>query len=76
VREVAEEFGHRFNVRPIFTGHETGSALLSNASKAHSLLGAPQVKPAQVIDWIAHWITNGGVLLGKPTHFEVHDGKF
>jgi hypothetical protein len=34
VREIAEEFGHRFHVQPIFTGEETGYALLSNAATA------------------------------------------
>jgi len=28
------------------------------------------------MNWIAHWIANGGALLNKPSHFEVQDGKF
>ncbi len=76
VREIAEEFGDRFHVQPIFTGEETGYALLSNAAKAHALFGYPTVTPMQIIDWIAHWIAKGGALLNKPTHFEAQDGKF
>jgi hypothetical protein len=76
VRQIAEEFGRHFRVQPIFSGEESGAALLSNASKAHSLLGAPRVRPQEMIEWIAHWVRNGGVRLNKPTHFEAQDGKF
>ena len=76
VRETAEEFGRHFGVKPIFSWEESGTALLSNASQAHSLLGPPTVRPQEMIEWIAHWIRSGGVRLNKPTHFEVQDGKF
>jgi hypothetical protein len=29
-----------------------------------------------MIAWIADWICRGGETLGKPTHFEVRDGKY
>jgi hypothetical protein len=29
-----------------------------------------------MIHWIADWLDRGGQTLGKPTHFEVRDGKF
>lgn len=76
VRETAEAFGRNFHVEPIFTGKESGTALLSDASQAQSLLGTPAVRPPEMIEWITHWIRNGGVRLNKPTHFEVQDGKF
>jgi hypothetical protein len=76
VRHIAEEFGRRFHIEPVFSGEETGTALLSNASQAQRLFGPPTVAPQQMMDWIAHWIRNGGALLNKPTHFEVQDGKF
>jgi nucleoside-diphosphate-sugar epimerase len=75
-RYIAEEFARRFGVQPLFVGEETGSALLNNAAEAHALFGYPTVTPVQMMDWIAHWICIGGPLLGKPTHFEVRDGKF
>ena len=28
-----------------------------------------------MMHWIAYWIARGGETLGKPTHFEVRDGK-
>ena len=76
VREIASEFGRRFNVEPIFEGEETDRAILSNTSKASALFGSPTVSPAQMMDWIAEWIASGGKLLNKPTHFQAQDGKF
>jgi nucleoside-diphosphate-sugar epimerase len=76
VRSIAKEFGKRFQIEPIFSGEESDRALLSNAAKATALFGQPSVSPAQMIDWIAHWIREGGTLLNKPTHFEAQDGKF
>lgn len=75
-RYIAEEFGKRFGVEPIFTGEEASSALLSNAAEAHALFGYPTVTPADMMNWIAHWIRTDGPLLGKPTHFQVRDGRF
>lgn len=76
VRQIAEEFGHLFKVEPHFTGTESDVAILSNAQKAVSLFGLPTVPPSQIIEWVAHWLTKGGMLLNKPSHFEVQDGKF
>jgi hypothetical protein len=76
VRRIAEEFGRRFGVQPLFNGTESEVAILSNSVKANALFGPPSVSAAQLIEWVAHWITTGGALLNKPTHFEVQDGKF
>jgi nucleoside-diphosphate-sugar epimerase len=76
VRYIAEEFGRRFNVHPIFASDEMPNALLSNAAKAHQLFGYPTVTATQMIDWTAAWIESGGRRLNKPTHFQVRDGKF
>jgi nucleoside-diphosphate-sugar epimerase len=76
VRSIAEEFGHRFELEPLFSSKETPTALLSNATKAHQLLGCPTVTPCEMMDWIANWIKRGGVMLNKPTHFQTRDGKF
>jgi hypothetical protein len=29
-----------------------------------------------MIGWIAEWVQSGGASLGKPTHFEMREGKF
>jgi len=76
VREIAREFGRRFGKSPSFSGEESPTALLNNATESHRLFGYPKVTAAQMIDWVAHWIPSGGRLLNKPTHFQTRDGKF
>jgi nucleoside-diphosphate-sugar epimerase len=76
VRRVAEEFGRRFGRGVQLSGSESADALLSNGQVGHRLLGKPQVTTDQMVTWIADWLARGGETLGKPTHFEVRDGKF
>jgi nucleoside-diphosphate-sugar epimerase len=76
VRALAEEFGRRFGANPVFSGEESNTALLSSAGKAQDLFGRPTVSAAQAVDLVADWISRGGPLLNKPTHFATRDGKF
>ena len=76
VRSAAQFFGEKFGRKVSFSGEESGRALLSNASRCHSLLGPPAVTANQLMEAVAHWIKAGGADLNKPTHFEVSDGKF
>jgi len=76
VRDIAEEFGKHFSIDPIFEFEESPTALLSNAAKSHALFGCPEVKPSQVVKWIADWIRSDGAMLDKPTHFAKRDGNF
>jgi hypothetical protein len=76
VRHIAHEFGEHFGIEPSFAFEEAPTALLSDATKAHRLLGRPEVSTGEMIEWIADWIQQGGVMLGKPTHFQTRDGKF
>lgn len=76
VRAVAEQFGNLMNCEVNFTGTESETALLSNASKCSQLLGEPATPMEHVIRWTADWVANDRRLLGKPTHFEVRDGAF
>jgi nucleoside-diphosphate-sugar epimerase len=76
VTDVAEFFGRRFGVRPVFRGSPSGEALLSNASACHEWLGPPQVSAGELMEAVASWVEHGGPMLDKPTHFEVTDGKF
>jgi nucleoside-diphosphate-sugar epimerase len=76
VRWVAEEFGKRLNKPVTFEGEESSDALLSNAQKSLQLFGRPQVSAQQMIDWIAEWVSKGGTILAKPTHFEEREGSF
>uniref|UniRef100_UPI0032164A28 NAD-dependent epimerase/dehydratase family protein n=1 Tax=uncultured Draconibacterium sp. TaxID=1573823 RepID=UPI0032164A28 len=76
VRDVAEEFGKLFDVEPVFTGEESQTALLNNPGKATALFGATKISVKKLINWTAAWMKEDKKLLGKPTHFEVRDGKY
>ena len=73
---IAEEFGRIFNKKVAYTGTPGNTAYLNNAAKAFKLFGYPRVSLNQMIQWQADWIMKGGKNLGKPTHFEVNNGKF
>ncbi|MEZ0289790.1 MAG: NAD(P)-dependent oxidoreductase [Sulfolobales archaeon] len=76
VKWVAEEFGKRFNRKPLFKGRAEETALLSNASKLFRLLGYPRVSLLQMIDWISMWISQNKPIYNLPTHYEVRTGRF
>jgi len=76
VRHVAGEFGRHFGIEPVFEFEESPTALLSDATKCHGLFGCPEVKPTEVVEWVADWIRSDGPMLNKPTHFATRDGKF
>ncbi|CAG7618988.1 hypothetical protein PAECIP111802_00574 [Paenibacillus allorhizosphaerae] len=76
MRWIAQQFGKRFGVEPVITGHESDTALLNNAAKSFQLFGYPRVSLLQMIDWIAAWVEQGGETLNKPTHFQEREGKF
>jgi len=76
VRALATGFGKLLGIEPVFTGEEQPTALLNNAAKCHSLFGKPDVSVEELMEWVADWVASGGELLGKPTKFQVRDGKF
>ncbi|MNW53800.1 NAD dependent epimerase/dehydratase family protein [compost metagenome] len=76
IRWLAERFGEAFGIRPVFTGEEQATALLSNASASHALLGYPRVSLREMMCWTADWVEIGGNTLGKPTHFQERGGVF
>jgi len=76
LRETAEKFGKLFNKKVTFTGKEAETALLNNAAKSYDLFGKPKANSDQMIAWIADWIGKDGETSGKPTKFQVRDGKY
>jgi len=76
VRYIAEQFGKRFGIEPMFKGEESSNALLNNSSRSVELFGYPTVGPLELLDWIADWIRNGGRVLNKATGFQIREGKF
>ena len=75
-RGVALEFGKHFGKQVQFAGKEAETALLSNSTLAFNLFGNPRTPVKKVIQWTANWMEDEHRLLGKPTHFEVRDGKY
>jgi hypothetical protein len=76
VRRVSEQLGRLLGKDVRFAGSEAADAFLNNGQLGHRLFGYPRVSVQQMLHWIADWVQHGGVSLGKPTHFEVRDGKF
>lgn len=76
VRDLAEAFGKRFGKTPVFEGSEQPQAWIINTTRQQELYGQPEVSVDTMVDWVAHWLQNGGKTLGKPTHFEVRDGTY
>ncbi|MFJ6573170.1 NAD-dependent epimerase/dehydratase family protein [Streptomyces sp. NPDC091292] len=76
VRRIAQWFGEEFGTEPVFDGAESGTALLSDASRCHALFGYPDVPLRTLVGWQADWLRRGLPLSGKPTKFQVRDGRF
>lgn len=76
IRTLAEEFGRLFGRPPILTGEEAPTAWLADASESIRLFGPPVVPVSRMVKLIAEYVSRGGRLLGKPTHFEARGGKF
>ena len=76
VREIATRLGGLLECDPKFTGTESGNAWLNDASRTFAELGKPPTPLDTTLRWTAHWVKTGGRSLGKPTHFEVRDGKY
>lgn len=76
VRELAEKLGTLLGKKPRFEGTEGTKALLNNASECHRLFGPPKVSLNKILELIVFWIQEGRKTLGKPTKFQVRNGKF
>ncbi|WP_054954915.1 NAD-dependent epimerase/dehydratase family protein [Paenibacillus dakarensis] len=76
IRWAAQELAKRMDKEVQFTGVESETALLNNATKSHQLFGYPKVSLLQMIDWTAEWVMAGGDTWNKPTHFQERKGKF
>ncbi|MET4206293.1 NAD(P)-dependent oxidoreductase [Bradyrhizobium sp. LA2.1] len=76
VRDLAAKFGARFGRAPMLTGKEEPTAWLTDTSRAVELFGLPVVDTEQLIAWTADWVSRSMPSLGKPTKYEVRDGRY
>lgn len=76
IRSLAEAFAARFDLPLEIAGSEAETGWLNDASAATAMFGPPVVPLEQLIDWQADWLLRGKASLGKPTGFQVRDGKF
>ena len=76
IRPTCERLGTSLGRKPIFTGAESSTALLSDAGRAFQLFGKPAVSAEQLMTLVADWLKRGGPTLNKPTQFQARDGNF
>jgi hypothetical protein len=76
VRDLAAKFGQRFGRAPEIVGTEEPTAWLTDTSQAVKLFGLPIVDTEQLISWTADWVSRSMPSLGKPTKYEVRDGRY
>jgi nucleoside-diphosphate-sugar epimerase len=76
LRSVATRLGELLGRQVQLLGTEAPTALLGNSARLCAALGPPSIPLDTMLRWIAHWVKAGGSNLGKPTHFEVRDGRY
>ncbi len=76
VRKVAAQFGELLGIAPRFNGNENPDALLCNSRPLCDKLGEPSTPLLPIVRWIADWVRRDGCTWGKPTGFEVRDGRY
>jgi nucleoside-diphosphate-sugar epimerase len=76
VRDLAARLGARLGREPVIVGTEEPTAWLTDTSQAVKLFGLPMVDTERLIAWTADWVARAMPSLGKPTKYEVRDGRY
>jgi nucleoside-diphosphate-sugar epimerase len=76
VRDLAAGFGKLLGREPVIVGKEEPTAWLTNTSQATKLFGLPIVDTKRLMAWTANWVARSMPSLGKPTKYEVRDGRY
>jgi nucleoside-diphosphate-sugar epimerase len=76
VRDLAAQFGELLGRAPVIVGKEEPTAWLTDTSHATKLFGLPIVDTERLIKWTADWVARAMPSLGKPTKYEVRDGRY
>jgi nucleoside-diphosphate-sugar epimerase len=76
VRGIAAKLGVLLGREPLLVGSEQPTAWLTDTSQAAKLFGLPVVDTERLIAWTADWVARSMPSLGKPTKYEVRDGRY
>ena len=76
VRDLAEKLGALLKREPVIAGSEQPTAWLTDTAQAVKLFGLPMVDTERLIAWTADWVARSMPSLGKPTKYEVRDGRY
>ncbi|RJF77975.1 NAD-dependent epimerase/dehydratase family protein [Rhodopseudomonas palustris] len=76
VRDLAARFGKLFGREPVIVGEEQPTAWLTDTSQAVKLFGHAVVDTDQLVAWTADWVAREMPNIGKPTKYEVRDGRY
>ena len=76
VRDLAEAIGKRLGREAIVVGNEQPTAWVTDTREAVNLFGPAVVDTEQLIRWTCDWVARDMASLGKPTKFEVRDGRY
>jgi hypothetical protein len=76
VRDLAAKLGTLLKREPVIVGSEQPTAWLTDTSQATKLFGLPIVDTERLIAWTADWVARSMPSLGKPTKYEVRDGRY
>ena len=76
VRALAARCGELLGIEPVFTGTEGGVAWIWDARRCEARFGPPETTTDEAVRMICEWIARRGESLGKPTKFEVRDGRY
>jgi nucleoside-diphosphate-sugar epimerase len=76
VSDLAAKLGSLLKREPVIVGTEQPTAWLTDTSQATKLFGLPVVDTERLIAWTADWVTRAMPSLGKPTKYEVRDGRY
>lgn len=76
VRDLATRFGKLLGREPVITGRESDTAWITDTARARDLFGEPVVGLDQMVAWTADWVARAMPSHGKPTKFEVRDGRY
>src|SRR5258708_431016 len=76
VRDLAAKLGALLKREPVIVGSEQPTAWLTDTSEAVEVFGLPVVDTERLVGSAAGWVGRAMPSLGKPTKYEVRDGRY